>query len=227
MDGGRLLMKIIKKRTIVLIIVCLVLGLYLGYRIFAAHKTPTQTWVVPNIQDTSKKFVTKETLVNEIHQKEELITMETQMSEKVTLDNSWGTLSLFKKIQNINYFGTGTYVVDLSALKPENIEIDNDRKEVTVKVSEPVIKGITINEEKTEYQTPENGLLRFGEIKLTAEENQMMLRNVKDKMIKKMGEQDFTSKASKASEDVLKNLVQTILQNKTNEKYNITIQYVK
>lgn len=208
-------------------IFCVLLGFYIGYRIFVVPKNSTQTWIVPNVQDTAKKFITKETLINEIHQKQELITMETQMSEKVTLDDSWGNLSIFKKVQNINYYGTGTYIVDLSTLNPENIQIDNNKKEVTVKVSLPVIKSVNINEEKTEYQTPDNGFLRFGEIKLTTEESQMMLKNVKDKMLKKMSEQDYVAQASKASEATLINIVQTILQNKTNDKYDINIEYIK
>lgn len=208
-------------------IFCVLLGFYIGYRIFVVPKNSTQTWIVPNVQDTAKKFITKETLINEIHQKQELITMETQMSEKVTLDDSWGNLSIFKKVQNINYYGTGTYIVDLSTLNPENIQIDNNKKKVTVKVSLPVIKSVNINEEKTEYQTPDNGFLRFGEIKLTTEESQMMLKNVKDKMLKKMSEQDYVAQASKASEATLINIVQTILQNKTNDKYDINIEYIK
>jgi hypothetical protein len=220
-------MKVIKKRTILLIVLCIMLGFFTAYRVFVAPKKSTQAWIVPNEQNISKKFITKETLVNEIHQKKELITMETQMSEKISLDDSWGTLSIFKKVQNINYYATGTYVVNLSSLKAENIEIDNNSKRVIVRVPLPSIKDVNIDEEKTEYQTPENGILRFGEIKLTSEETQIMRKSIKDKMLNKMNQQDLISQASKASEDTLKVLVQTILQNKTNDKYDINIEYIK
>lgn len=208
-----------------LIVICIVLGFYIGYKIFASSKDSSKTWIVPDASNISKKFITEETLVNEIHQKQQLITMEVNMTEKITLDDSWGSLEIFKKVQSINYFGTGTYVVDLSDLKAENIEINNDSKKITVKVSKPSVKSVVIDEEKTEYRTPENGLLRFGEIKLTPEENQVLLKNVKEKMKNKMLQEDFLSQASKASEETLKNLVQTIIQNNTKSDYTIEVQF--
>jgi hypothetical protein len=192
---------------------------------FIGSKKTKETWIVPNVQDISKKFITEETLVNEIHQKQELITMEIEMTEKVILDDSWGSLEIFKKVQSVNYAGTGTYTVDLSNLKAENITIDDKAKKVNVKVAAPTIKDASLNEEKTKYQTPENGLLRFGEIKFTIEESQMLSRNVKDKMLKKMAEEDFISQAKKSSEQTLKILVQSIISNKTTELYNIEINF--
>lgn len=218
-------MRIIKKRTLILVLLCISLGFFLGYKVFVDSKKTKEAWIVPNLQDISKKFITEETLVNEIHQKQELITLEVQMTEKVTLDDSWGSLTLFKKIQSVNYAGTGTYVVDLSNLKAENIKIDNSSNKVTVKVSAPTIKDVNLNLEKTEYQTPEKGPLRFGEIKLTLEENQMLERNVKDKMLKKMTEPNFTDQAIKSTDDTLKSLIENILQNKTDDKYNVNVEY--
>ena len=138
-------MRVIKRRTIVLIALCVGLGFFLGYKAFLGPEKAKETWVVPNIQDISKRFITEEALVNEIHQKQELITLEIQMSEIVTLSNSWGSLEIFKKVQNVNYSGTGSYTVDLSSLKAENINIDDKTKSVNVKVASPIIKGVSIS----------------------------------------------------------------------------------
>jgi hypothetical protein len=218
-------MRIIKRRTIVLVVLCIGLGFFLGYKAFVNPEKTTETWIIPNVQDISKKFITEEALVNEIHQKQELITLEIQMTEKVTLNSSWGSLEIFKKVQSINYSGTGSYTVDLASLMAENIIIDDKNKNISAKVTSPTIKGVSISEEKTEYQTPKKGLLRFGEIKLTPEENEMLLSSVKDKMLKKMSEQDFTSQAKASSEQTLKNLIQSVISNKTTEPYTIEIQF--
>lgn len=218
-------MRVVKRRTILLIALCVSLGFFLGYKAFVKPEKSKETWVVPNIQNISKKFITEETLVNEIHQKQELITLEIDMTEKVILDDSWGSLGIFKKVQSVNYAGTGIYTVDLSNLKAENINIDDKAKNVMVNVAPPAVKTVSIAEDKTEYQTPENGLLRFGEIKLTLEENQMLLSNVKDKMLKKMSEQDFTSQARNSSEKTINTLIQSIIANKTSEPYTIQIQF--
>jgi hypothetical protein len=218
-------MKIVKKRTIFLMIFCISLGFFLSFRTFVLPQKSKEVWIVPDVQEISKKFMTEETLVNEIQRKQELITLEVQMTEKVTLNDSWGSLDIFKKLQSISYSGTGTYTVDLSSLKAENITIDDKLKKVTVKVAPPNIKGVSINEEKTEYQTPENGLLRFGEIKLTPEENQMLIRNVKERMLNKMSEQDFTSEAKASTERTIKDLIQSIVLSKTTEAYNIEVLF--
>ncbi|ERI90484.1 hypothetical protein HMPREF1982_03850 [Clostridiales bacterium oral taxon 876 str. F0540] len=218
-------MKIIKKRTIILMVVCICFGVFISYKLFVSPKKAKATWIVPNVSDISKKFITEDTLVKEIHQKQELITLEINMTEKVILDNSWGNFEIFKKVQSINYSGTGTYIVDLSNLKPENITIDNKDKKVTVNIPSPSAKTVNLIEEKTEYQTPENGLLRFGEIKLTSEENMAILKNVKDKMAKKMSEADYVSQAQKSSEQTLKNLVQAIMKNQTSDDYDIEITF--
>lgn len=218
-------MKIVKKRTVFLMILCISLGFYLSYKLFIAPEKSKETWVVPNVQEISKRFITEETLVNEIQQKQELITLEIQMTERVTLNDSWGSFEIFKKVQSINYAGSGTYTLNLSSLKAENIAINDEDRVITVKVALPTVKGVSIIEEKTEYQTPENGLLRFGEIKLTPEENQMLLMNVKDKMLKKMNDQDFLTEAKASSEKTIKSLIQSILFSKTTEHYGVQIQF--
>jgi len=217
--------RIIKRRTIVLIVLCVLLGLYLGYLIFVGPKKEKATWIVPNINDTSNKFISKETLVNEIRQKQDLITLEVDMTEKVILDNSWGDISIFKKVQTVNFFGKGIYSVDLSKLQSEKISMENNGKKITVKIPVPIIKAIDIDEQKTTYQDPDNGFFRFGEIKLTNAESDAMRIVVKDKMTKKLSEGEYIEKAKKSSEEIIKNLVLNIVKNETNAKYAIVVDF--
>ena len=208
-------------------ILCGILGFYAAYYIFVQPKVGKSPWIVPNINDTSTKFITKDALVSEIREKQDLITMEVDMIEKVVIDNSWGDLSIFKKVQSVNYFGKGLFTVDLSQIKPENLVVQEDEKRLTIKIPEPIIKAITIDEEKTTYENPENGVFRFGEIKLTAAENQTMVRSVKEKMSKKMLENELYERASKTTEAIVKGLIETITEGKTKSKYEIIIEYEK
>lgn len=218
-------MKIIKKRTLLLIVLCLCVGFYIAYSIFVGSKKGNDTWMVPDVSNISKKFITKETLISKIQQKQELVTMEMEMSEKVVLDDSWGNLSIFKKVQNIDFTGTGTYSIDLSSLKPENIDFQNNNKNVVIKIPAPSVKAITLDESKTIYETPDKGILRFGEIKLTPAESQIMTKSVKEKMSKKMEEPEYYNQAKSVSEQTLKNLVQSILDTDYKNKYTIDISF--
>lgn len=208
-------------------VLCGILGFYAAYYIFVQPKVGNSPWIVPNINDTSTKFITKDALISEIREKQDLITMEVDMIEKVVIDNSWGDLSIFKKVQSVNYFGKGLFTVDLSQIKSENLVVQEDEKRLTIKIPEPIIKAITIDEEKTTYENPENGVFRFGEIKLTASENQTMVKSVKDKMSKKMLEFELYERASKTTEAIVKSLIETITEGKTKSKYEIIIEYEK
>jgi hypothetical protein len=208
-------------------VLCGILGFYAAYYIFVQPKGGKSPWIVPNIKDTSTKFITKDALVSEIREKQDLITMEVDMIEKVVIDNSWGDLSIFKKVQSVNYFGKGLFTVDLSQIKSENLVVQEDEKRLTIKIPEPIIKAITIDEKKTTYENPENGVFRFGEIKLTTAENQTMVKSVKEKMAKKMLEFELYERASKTTEAIVKGLIEAITEGKTKFKYEITIEYDK
>lgn len=218
-------MKIIKKRTIILIVVCISLGFYLSYNFFIKPSKTKETWVVPNVQNTNKKFITRETLINQIQKKQELITLEMEMTEQISVDDSWGNLPVFKKIQNIDFSGTGIYTIDLSSLNNNNIDIDTKTKKITAKVPSPVVKDVSINEDKTKYEDTQKGLFRFGELKLSPAEYQVIRSNVKEKMITKMGEQDLYKQALTTSSDTIKKLIEGIIQSETQEKYDINVEF--
>lgn len=218
-------MKFVKKRYLILLTLGVSIGFYFCYSLFSAPKRASQPWIVPDVQDISKKFITEETLVNQIHQKQQLITMEVEMSESVILDDSWGTLGIFKKVQNIKYYGTGTFAVDLYNISKNSIKVDNNSRKIYVKVPKPTIKSIIIQSEKTEYQTPENGLLRFGEIEFSVEENQVLLDNIKEKMRKKLNEEEYIKEASENSKRTLEALIKGITGTSDSTSYEVSIEF--
>ncbi len=206
-------------------LICIVIGFFAAYKFFNRNSnSSSKPWTVANANDISKKFISKETLIKKIEQKQKLITTEVEISEKVTIDNSWGNLDVFKKIQNISFTGTGIYAVDLSNLKNSNLSINNETKIITLKISKPQIEAINIDDDKTEYQT-DNGLLRFGEIKLTPEEHEAIMENVKKDMNKKMMENDYYSKATSNSKKSIRDMIKSILGKEFN--YSLTIDFTK
>lgn len=211
---------IVKKRTIILVLLCLVIGFIFAYRIYVTPKADSNPWTITKTSDGSKKYITKETLVTQIKQKQKLITTEVNLNEKITIDNSWGNLSIFKKIQNINFIGTGIYVLDLSSIDPSNISINENS--ISVTLPKPSIEMVTLNEEKTIYETPERGFLRFGDIKLSPEEHQQLTGVVKDKMKNKMLEKQYYDTATNNSEKSVKTLIQSI---SGSNNYNININF--
>lgn len=200
-------------------ILCLIIGFTVAYKIYVTPKADSSSWTITKTTDGSKKFISKETLITQIKQKQKLITTEVNLNEKMTIDNSWGNLSIFKKIQNINFVGSGVYVVDLYSINSNNIIIN--KNSISITLPKPSVEMITLNEEKTIYETSENGLLRFGDIKLSTEEHQQLMSTVKDKMKNKMMEDEYYNKAINNSEKSMKNLINSM----SNTNYSINIKF--
>ncbi|MFT8316446.1 MAG: DUF4230 domain-containing protein [Clostridium sp.] len=210
---------IVKKRTIILMLLCLAIGFAFAYRIYVTPKADSKPWTITKTADGSKKFITKDTLVTQIKQKQKLITTEVNLNQKMTIDNSWGSLSIFKKMQNIDFIGTGIYVLDLSNINSDNININKNL--ISITLPKPSIETITLDEEKTVYETPERGPLRFGDIKLSPEEHEQLLGVVKDKMKSKMLQDQYYNTAIDNSEKSMKTLVQSL----SSSNYDINISF--
>lgn len=202
---------IVKKRTIILMVLCVILGFAIAYKIYVKPKADSKPWTITKTIDNSKQFISKETLITEIKQKQKLITTEVNINEKMTIDNSWGNLPIFKKIQNIDFIGTGVYVLDLSDINPNNVNIN--KNEIAITLQKPTVEMITLNEEKTIYENTENGIFRFGDIKLSTEEHQQLISTVKSKMKSKMLQDQYYNIALQNSEKSMKNLINSISDN--------------
>jgi hypothetical protein len=222
----------LNRKTIIWTVLCMVIGFYISYSIFVSpqkesilQKVPVAVHQLSDIKNVFKKMVSKDIVVDSLKGKKELITMEAQMNDTITWDDSWGSLDIFKKLQRIHFFGTGIYVVDLSGLKSENVIVDNNKKVVDVTVSGPTIKSVTLDEEKTTYEAVEKGLLRFGDIKLLPEEHQIILQEIKNKMTEKMRESDMYEQALKNSEDSIKDIIQSVVSGQTRQNYTVNIHF--
>jgi len=217
------LMKLfMKKRTILLIILCLILGFFIAYQIYVAPNSASKPWTISKTQDGSKKFISKETLVSSIKQKQKLITTEIQLNESITIDNSWGTLAIFKKMQSINFVGTGLYDIDLSALNSKNVTIKNST--ITIALPKPSIEAVTLDPNKTTYNEPDKGWLRFGDIKLSTEDEELLRKTVQDKMKDKMLEKQYYDTAIENSKKSMLSLIKSVVSN-TNPTYTVQINF--
>jgi hypothetical protein len=217
------------KALFMLILICIftTVGFLTAYRIFNIPSKAAETWIVPNVSTPAKKFVTKETLVNQIQQKQELIPLEIELTEKVTIDYSWGDMDAFKMFQSIYFSGKGIYAIDLSKLYVQNILVDNDKNTISLILPKPFVKTVSIDEQKTIYETPQKGILRFGEIKMTPAEFQIMMSTAKAKMMDKLNSSDIFRQAVDSAEVSVTKLVRNIITNEVDDNYNIIVQFEK
>lgn len=214
------------KLIILVILLCIAGGFFIAYYFYNPSRQASSQWIVPNVNTPYSKFITKEALVQQIQQKNELISTETEITEEVSIDDSWGSIPIFKKIQTIQLTGNGIYTIDLSKLSSDNIEINNLNKTITVTSPEPIVKSVTLDEQKTVYKTTENGLLRFGDVKMSAAQLQSIEGSAKSKMTEKMMTPDLFTKAENNTKTTLSNLIKSLL-GKDGSNYSIEVKFEK
>lgn len=96
-------------------------------------------------------------------------------------------------------------------MSTENININSKNNEVTVRIPKPQIYSIDIDYNKTIYYEAVTGLLRFGDLNLTADEHGVIEREIKNSISTKMLNDDLYSKACESSKDAMDNLLKSIL----------------
>ena len=163
------------------------------------------------MDEESKKLEILDSLIEAAFSKKELITYETELSQVISWDESWGGIGLFHKSQRIKFFGVGIYVCDLGMLTQDSIQVDLEGMTVYITVPSPVIKGVNIDEGKTQYEDTDRGWLRFGGIKLTSEQYNSMYGRVKASMEKQLKEPGVIAKAQDGTRDAVRSVMEEIL----------------
>ena len=121
-----------------------------------------------------------------------------EVSDVVTVtDTGFINWSAFTKTKMITYNGTVVYTVDLSKLARTDIVFNEDEHIITLLIPHAVQEEINIPEDKIEFGTTEGGLLAFGELKLTPEQTAQVQAGAREKMEKKLEEQNAQETADR------------------------------
>jgi hypothetical protein len=93
-----------------------------------------------------------------------------------------GNWEIFSKTKNITFNGTGVYTVNLSTLNKNDIQLDSDQKIITINIDSSQLTYVNLNIEETKFEETDKGLLSFGDINLTTEQQQQLELQVKQAM---------------------------------------------
>jgi len=138
-----------------------------------------------------------EILLGEASQHQELVIMELPLSLSTTITKAGlADLQIFSKTKVITYHATGVYIVDISDLKSEDIVVDNELKTVTINVRHAQLQYVQPNWDATEFMDTEKGLLAFGDLALTQEQQNDLQKSILEEMKK-----EFNSAANLAQAD--------------------------
>lgn len=207
-----------KKIKLLTLLLFMIIGALITYKFFIEKDTP----VISSDTSPSVSIYTEDVIISKIKSVNKLICLETDLKESLSLDQSWGGISIFKKVQRIDFCGKGNYVVDLNDFTKDNITIKDNT--INIRIKKPTINDIFIDKEKTTYYTADNGLLRFGDIELSSSDYSAIEKEVLVKMHSTLSSSKILEKAEFYSKEKIRNLVETIY-NDTN--IDIQINFIE
>ena len=180
--------------------------------------------VFPDVPTIIKKLKVEDAFINKVSQKQELITMEVELSQEVEWDDSW-TENLFLKRQRITFFATGKYSTDLNTITAEDITYDHDRELIHLLIHKPEISSIEIDEMKTLIERTETGIFRFGEVSLTSVEYNQILHMAKTQMRQAMLDGELMRQAEENTLNSVEALYSEFLESSGFGTYKIQLEW--
>jgi len=120
-------------------------------------------------------------LVTELSEARRLVTLDIELEQSIAVDNEsrWGVLRI---AQEMTFYATGTFSVNLARLSPNDVIIDDRRERIFVRIPRPTIEAITIDPDRTVFMDPERGLLRFGDVTMSPEAHNTIQAEIVENM---------------------------------------------
>lgn len=154
----------------------------------------------------------KDAILGEASQHQEIIVMEQPLEIATTITKAGlGNLSIFSKVKNINYAGTGVYTVDMKSFNEDNVLVDEENKKVTVKIPHSKLQYTNIDYDSVEFEDTEKGLLAFGDLSLTTEQQNTLEQSIIVAMKEKLETEELLSKADEFAKMSVWNMFQPLV----------------
>ena len=133
-------------------------------------------------------------------------------------------IKAFSKYQLITYNGKAVYTVDLSGLTAGDITLDEETKTVTMKVPAPALEPINIPSENIQFGEVEKEAFAFGNIKLTPEQQAEVETQAKERILKRLEEENVIEDARAAAEHSIWEIFQPMISN-LSSKYKLKVEF--
>lgn len=167
----------------------------------------------------------QEPILGEATRQQKLIVEEQEVYVNTTITETglfnWG---VFNKQQALTIHGTGEYTIDLAEVHPSDITLNEDTYELTIRIPHAELNNVFFDPGKTEVGDSQNGWLAFGDIKLTAEQQQEFEVKAKEELGTKLDEEERYTQADRFAKlsafEIYQPLVKTV-----SPAYKVVIEF--
>ena len=129
-----------------------------------------------------------------------------------------------KKTQNVSYTGTGCFVVDLDRLTAANVVEDKEKKTVTIRIGHAYLESIDINPNNIIIDDVKEGLLAWGDIKLTVADYNTIERELRARLEEKFD----TAANGQAADEIALKMVKEVYEpvvKAIDRRYSVIVQF--
>ena len=150
-------------------------------------------------------------ILGESREQKELVVMEQDVEVTSQITQDLLNISIFSKQKIIHSFGTGIYTVDLNALTSDDVTLDEATCIVTVVVPHAQLTYINVDVDKTEFEDTKKSLLAVGDIKLTAEQQQLLDLSVDAALTQRLSDPAMLAKADEIALNKVREIFQSAI----------------
>lgn len=163
-------------------------------------------------------------ILRESRAKRDLVVLEQDVEVSSTVSSVPANIDLFKKSTTVHSFGTGVYTVDMAALTSSSVETNDQTRTVTVRIPHACLQYVTEDLDRTEFEATERGLLAFGDLVLTQEQQAALKQTIADQMRTELTREDRYDDADAAAIDAAYDLFEPIVK-KVDEAWRLSVEF--
>lgn len=129
-----------------------------------------------------------------------------------------------KKTQNVSYTGTGYFVVDLDDLTAADIAADKDKKTVTIQIGHAYLQAIEIDPNNIIVDDVKEGLLAWGNIKLTVADYKTIEQDLRSRLKEKFDTAANGQAADELALEMVREVYEPVVK-AIDRRYSVTVQF--
>ena len=165
-------------------------------------------------------------ILGEARQKQELVVWEQDVEVDSEISQALANLAIFEKTKRVHSFGTGVFTVDMSSVDEAAIDVDEQKRVVTISIPHTQLQYITKDLEKTEFEDTQHAVLGFGDVKLTQEQQNLLEQSIEDAMRTELESEQCFADADAAALLVVYDVYQPLIA-QIDDTYTLEVKFAE
>ena len=227
--------KLLNAAVILVVVACLVtvaIGLAIRSSDSAAAFNDNQAIDQSNVlvlDDSKTRVSFSDVVLSPQGETRELIVSTQTATESVLLEDrviQQLDIDILKKHQTVSYTTTGYFVVNLESITEDDIIVDDEKKNVTIKIEHARLKDIVIDPEQVMFGDVQESFFNRGAMSMTVEDYNQIEQELKSKLETAFNSGDNLQKADDNALKMVKEVYEPVIK-AVDHRYELTIVFGK